>query len=74
MRAGGVLAEVVSDNGEMARFDELFAFARRFGMPIVTIRDLIAYCKREEDAVADTAAGLMRPDASIFAQAEAMGF
>ena len=40
---GGVLAEIVNDDGSMARLPQLIEFARRHGLPIVTIRDLIAY-------------------------------
>jgi len=50
LRPGGVLAEVVSEDGSMARFDELSKFARLHRLPIITIRDLIAYRKRQAEA------------------------
>jgi 3,4-dihydroxy 2-butanone 4-phosphate synthase/GTP cyclohydrolase II len=46
LRPGGVLAEVVNDDGSMARRKDLEAFARRHGLPIVSIADLIAYRRR----------------------------
>jgi 3,4-dihydroxy 2-butanone 4-phosphate synthase/GTP cyclohydrolase II len=48
LREGGVLAEIVNDDGSMARLPQLAAFARLHGLPIVTIRDLIAYRTRTE--------------------------
>jgi len=46
LRPGGVLAEVVNDDGSMARRPELEAFAKRHGLPIISIADLIAYRRR----------------------------
>ena len=43
---GGVLAEIVNDDGSMARLPQLIDFVRLHSLPIVTIRDLIAYRKR----------------------------
>ncbi|MEY9840956.1 bifunctional 3,4-dihydroxy-2-butanone-4-phosphate synthase/GTP cyclohydrolase II [Streptacidiphilus sp. EB103A] len=45
--AGGI-AEVVNDDGTMARLPELVAFARRHGLAIISIEDLIAYRRRTE--------------------------
>ncbi|RMF34632.1 MAG: bifunctional 3,4-dihydroxy-2-butanone-4-phosphate synthase/GTP cyclohydrolase II [Chlorobiota bacterium] len=39
----GVICEIVGDDGEMLRGEQLVEFARRHGMAIVTIKDLIAY-------------------------------
>jgi 3,4-dihydroxy 2-butanone 4-phosphate synthase / GTP cyclohydrolase II len=39
----GVLCEIVKDDGEMARVPELFAFAKKFKLKIITIKDLINY-------------------------------
>lgn len=50
LRPGGVLAEIVNDDGSMARRPELEAFARRHGLPIVTIADLVAH-RRQRVAV-----------------------
>ena len=51
LREGGVLAEIVNDDGSMARLPQLIEFARRHGLPIVTIRDLIAYRTRASETV-----------------------
>ncbi|GLW74273.1 riboflavin biosynthesis protein RibBA [Kitasatospora phosalacinea] len=45
--AGGI-AEVVNDDGTMARLPELHAFAREHGLAIISIEDLIAYRRRTE--------------------------
>ncbi|GAB2680961.1 bifunctional 3,4-dihydroxy-2-butanone-4-phosphate synthase/GTP cyclohydrolase II [Nocardia goodfellowii] len=44
----GVIAEIVRDDGSMARLPELIAFARTHGLPIISIADLIAYRRRTE--------------------------
>lgn len=41
----GVLSEIINDQGEPARGDELFAFAEKHTLKIITIRDLVAYRK-----------------------------
>jgi 3,4-dihydroxy 2-butanone 4-phosphate synthase/GTP cyclohydrolase II len=43
LRHGGVLAEIVNDDGSMARRPQLEYFARQHRLPIITIRDLILY-------------------------------
>ena len=48
----GVLAEVVNDDGTMARLPQLKAFAREHGLAIISIADLIAYRRRSESLVA----------------------
>jgi 3,4-dihydroxy 2-butanone 4-phosphate synthase/GTP cyclohydrolase II len=40
---GGVLCEIMNDDGTMARLPELMAFAARHGFPIVSVADLIRY-------------------------------
>jgi 3,4-dihydroxy 2-butanone 4-phosphate synthase/GTP cyclohydrolase II len=44
----GVLCEIMNDDGTMARMPQLEEFARRFGLKIVTIRDIIEYRLRTE--------------------------
>ena len=39
----GVLCEIMSDDGTMARLPELQAFAARHEIPIISVRDLITY-------------------------------
>lgn len=50
LRAGGVLAEVVNDDGTMARRPQLEAFAREHGLPLITIADLVAYRSQRHNA------------------------
>jgi 3,4-dihydroxy 2-butanone 4-phosphate synthase/GTP cyclohydrolase II len=47
----GVLCEIMSEDGSMARGQELYKFARGYGLPIVTVKDLIAYRRRREKLV-----------------------
>ena len=46
-----VLCEVMRPNGEMARLPHLRTFARRHGIKIVSVADLIAYRHRQEKLV-----------------------
>jgi len=46
--ASGVICEVMSDDGTMARMPELERFAKRHGLKICTIADLISYRRRNE--------------------------
>jgi 3,4-dihydroxy 2-butanone 4-phosphate synthase/GTP cyclohydrolase II len=51
LRPGGVLVEIVNDDGSMARRPQLEAFARTHGLPLVTIKDLVDYRRRSERIV-----------------------
>lgn len=55
LKPGGVLAEIVNDDGSMARWAQLVRFAREHHLPLITIRDLIAYRRRIERWMPDTA-------------------
>ena len=47
----GVLCEIMSNDGTMARVPELMRFARGHGLKVVTIRDLIAFRRKREKLV-----------------------
>ena len=47
----GVIAEIVNDDGSMARLPELRAFVDEHGLALVSIADLIAYRRRNESLV-----------------------
>ena len=47
----GVISEVVSDDGTMARLPELIAFAKYHDIPIISIADMIRYRNRHERLV-----------------------
>jgi 3,4-dihydroxy 2-butanone 4-phosphate synthase/GTP cyclohydrolase II len=44
----GVICEIMNDNGTMARVPQLSKFARKHGLKIITIKDLIQYRMRNE--------------------------
>jgi 3,4-dihydroxy 2-butanone 4-phosphate synthase/GTP cyclohydrolase II len=48
---GGVICEIMNDDGTMARVPELTRFARKHGLPLITIADLIKYRIRTESLV-----------------------
>jgi 3,4-dihydroxy 2-butanone 4-phosphate synthase / GTP cyclohydrolase II len=52
----GVICEVMNDDGSMARLPDLVAFAQRHALKIGTISDLIAYRRRHDNLVRETAA------------------
>ncbi|MDD5404597.1 MAG: 3,4-dihydroxy-2-butanone-4-phosphate synthase [Sulfuricella sp.] len=47
----GVLCELTNPDGSMARMPEIVDFARRHGMPVLTVDDLIAYRRAGEPRV-----------------------
>ncbi|HZU63329.1 MAG TPA: 3,4-dihydroxy-2-butanone-4-phosphate synthase [Novosphingobium sp.] len=52
LNPSGVICEVMREDGTMARLDDLIGFARRHGLKIGTIRDLIAY-RRQHDRMVE---------------------
>jgi 3,4-dihydroxy 2-butanone 4-phosphate synthase/GTP cyclohydrolase II len=51
LRPAGVLAEVVNDDGSMARLPELLAFAQHHRLKICSIEQLIAYRRAREKLI-----------------------
>jgi 3,4-dihydroxy 2-butanone 4-phosphate synthase/GTP cyclohydrolase II len=47
---GGALVEIMNDDGSMARLPDLVKLRKKFGIKIITIRDLIKY-KLERDTI-----------------------
>ena len=47
----GVLAEIVNDDGEIARLSDLEGFAKQHDLLMISIADLIAYRRRQENLV-----------------------
>jgi len=47
MTPAGVICEICSSDGEMARMPELLEIGRAQGLPVLTIADLIAYRRQE---------------------------
>ncbi|MDG5766774.1 bifunctional 3,4-dihydroxy-2-butanone-4-phosphate synthase/GTP cyclohydrolase II [Balneolales bacterium ANBcel1] len=50
-REGGVICEIMNDDGSMARLDDLKSVARKFDMKLITIKDLISYRMKNESLV-----------------------
>jgi len=48
---GGVLVEIMNDNGTMARLPELIQIARKFNLKIISIKDLISYRLQKESLI-----------------------
>ncbi len=47
----GVLVEIISEDGTMARLPELLVIAKKFDLKIISIKDLIEYRLREETLI-----------------------
>ncbi|NNU81519.1 3,4-dihydroxy-2-butanone-4-phosphate synthase [Halovulum dunhuangense] len=55
LNPSGVICEIMKDDGTMARLPDLIAFAQTHGLKIGTISDLIAYRRRHDNLVRETA-------------------
>ncbi len=51
LNPSGVICEIMNDDGNMARRDDLIAFAQLHGLKVATITDLIAYRRRHDRIV-----------------------
>ena len=51
LKEAGLCCEIMKDDGTMARLDDVAAFAKRHGLKMTTIADLIAYRRRVEKLV-----------------------
>ncbi len=60
LNASGVICEIMKEDGTMARLPDLVAFAQRHGLKIGTISDLIAYRRRHDNLVRETASRQVR--------------
>jgi 3,4-dihydroxy 2-butanone 4-phosphate synthase/GTP cyclohydrolase II len=54
LNPSGVICEIMREDGEMARMDDLIGFAQRHALKIGTIRDLIAYRLKKDHLVEQT--------------------
>ena len=45
----GLCCEIMKDNGDMMRRDDLIEFAKKHNLKIITVSDLIFYRKKNED-------------------------
>ena len=51
LKGGGVLVEIMSDDGSMARLPELMEIAEKFNLKIISIEDLIAFRIKDESLI-----------------------
>jgi 3,4-dihydroxy 2-butanone 4-phosphate synthase/GTP cyclohydrolase II len=51
LNPSGVICEIMNEDGSMARLADLLGFARKHGLKIGTIRDLIAYRRKHDHLV-----------------------
>ena len=51
LQPAAALIEIINEDGTMARLPQLWEVAQRFGLKIITIKDLIAYRLRSESIV-----------------------
>ena len=51
LKPAGVICEIMKDDGTMARLPDLEEFAKKHGLKIITIRDIIAYRIKKESLV-----------------------
>ena len=51
LKPAGVICEIMSDNGDMARTPELIEFAKKHNLKIITIVDLVSYRRKTEKLV-----------------------
>jgi 3,4-dihydroxy 2-butanone 4-phosphate synthase/GTP cyclohydrolase II len=62
----GVICEIMNDDGTMARVPQLTRFARRHGLPLITIADLIKYRMRTERLVRRVASTKLPTEHGVF--------
>ncbi|HEY0274777.1 MAG TPA: 3,4-dihydroxy-2-butanone-4-phosphate synthase [Paenirhodobacter sp.] len=63
LNPAGVICEIMNEDGTMARLPDLVAIAQKHGLKIGTISDLIAYRRRHDNLVRETA---QKPVTSMF--------
>lgn len=60
LTAGGVICEIMNDDGTMARVPELIEFCRKFNFKMISVADLIRYRTQTEKLVERDASGFIR--------------
>jgi 3,4-dihydroxy 2-butanone 4-phosphate synthase/GTP cyclohydrolase II len=66
LRPGGVICEVMNDDGTMARVPELTAFCARHHLRMISVADLIRYRLSNERIIRRAAEGTLRNDLGEF--------
>jgi 3,4-dihydroxy 2-butanone 4-phosphate synthase/GTP cyclohydrolase II len=60
LRPGGVICEIMNDDGTMARVPQLAEFCRRHGLGMISVAGLIRYRMQHERIVRRTATGTLK--------------
>jgi 3,4-dihydroxy 2-butanone 4-phosphate synthase/GTP cyclohydrolase II len=66
LQPAGVICEIMNPDGSMARVPELTKFSKKYGLPLITIADLIRYRMRTERLVRRVAAARLPTDTGEF--------
>jgi 3,4-dihydroxy 2-butanone 4-phosphate synthase/GTP cyclohydrolase II len=66
LEPAGVICEIMNEDGTMARVPELTKFAKKHGLPMITIADLIQYRMRTERLVKRAATAALPTDHGAF--------
>ena len=66
LRPGGVICEIMNDDGTMARLPELERFCAEHGLLMISVADLIRHRLEHERIVRRAAEGLLRTDIGEF--------
>lgn len=62
----GVICEIMNEDGTMARLPELEVFAKKHGLKIITIQDLIRYRNKNETLIRKEAVTSLKTDYGTF--------
>jgi len=66
LRPGGVICEIMNDDGTMARVPQLEEFCRKHGLKMISVADLIRYRLQHEQFIRRVAEGSVRTPAGEF--------
>jgi 3,4-dihydroxy 2-butanone 4-phosphate synthase/GTP cyclohydrolase II len=66
LRPGGVICEIMNDDGTMARVPQLVEFCERHGLKMISVAELIRYRMEHERTIHRAAEGLLKTDIGEF--------
>ncbi len=66
LNGGSVICEIMNEDGTMARLPDLYVFAKKNNMKIISIEDLITYRRRRETLVEEVATARLPTVFGIF--------
>jgi 3,4-dihydroxy 2-butanone 4-phosphate synthase/GTP cyclohydrolase II len=62
LNGSGVICEIMNEDGTMARLPDLIAFAQKHNLKVGTISDLIAYRRKHDNLIRETACKLVQSE------------